>query len=59
MNDTGGSSNLFEMLLLSGSEIEHFIGVLDQHSTLGLRLGNIKTASEYSHFSLLYALDGT
>ena len=49
-------SYLFEMLLLSSGEVEHLFGILDQHCTLRLGLGDVETTSKHGNFRLWYSL---
>ena len=50
---------LLHVFLLTGSEVEHLIGVFDQDSSLSFGLGDIKGAGENGDLCLFNLLDLT
>ena len=50
-------SNLFEVLLLPGGEVEHLLLVVDKDGTLCFCLRNVEAAREYRDFRFVHFLD--
>jgi len=54
-----GSTYLFQLFFLTSGEVQHFIRVFDQNSTLRFRLGNVESRCENGNFSSCNLLDAT
>lgn len=49
--------NGFDLVLFALGEVEHFLGIVDQHGALGLGLSNVQRAAENSDLGSLGLVD--